>query len=515
MRGIVENLESILFDVFFDDILKEKEVEEMKYEEMWFEIKHYLEDYIDSHETITEKIHFTKKQLTMIQRLLKNPYAILLNLKHLNPTQQDMISTCISPSDINYIKDIVKPTTIVKENSSEKSYAFSIWTRLASYYESLFKDYQIKVNLRKGMFQYIAQARMLVNKMNRGMEYRFSKKDQEVISSVLNHVSSEDKERYSKMSERFFALSEERYINEQEKKKLKIEEEKTKKTEKNQTTIVVEQSKETEPISEEPAVLDTVQFQDYVEDQIYEQDQERYWYHITHIESIDQLSEILPKHDYSNYREVMKYLLNRLDQEIKEYMELVQTVEDEDIDQHIIFLSNLFEKMREDFISYYQEDGINTTEEDLKLGQNRLFFIEKPSGIPYICSDLDHSEFTKERVEVAKKLLLQLANNTYMRDEKHFKKIKNNQKVSRYFPIYELKEYQTRILFTYLGKGDIAVLMAFCKKENNSYSLLNIIGNRMSDCAPRVQMLKEQIGKDAIEESYLKEQEELGRQLTK
>ena len=124
MRGIVENLESILFDVFFDDILKEKEVEEMKYEEMWFEIKHYLEDYIDSHETITEKIHFTKKQLTMIQRLLKNPYAILLNLKHLNPTQQDMISTCISPSDINYIKDIVKPTTIVKENSSEKSYAF-------------------------------------------------------------------------------------------------------------------------------------------------------------------------------------------------------------------------------------------------------------------------------------------------------------------------------------------------------------------------------------------------------
>ena len=210
MRGIVENLESILFDVFFDDILKEKEVDEMKYEEMWLEIKHYLEDYIDSHETITEKIHFTKKQLTMIQRLLKNPYAILLNLKHLNPTQQDMISTCISPSDINYIKDIVKPTTIVKENSSEKSYAFSIWTRLASYYESLFKDYQIKVNLRKGMFQYITQARMLVNKMNRGMEYRFSKKDQEVISSVLNHVSSEDKERYAKMSERFFALSEER-----------------------------------------------------------------------------------------------------------------------------------------------------------------------------------------------------------------------------------------------------------------------------------------------------------------
>lgn len=144
-----------------------------------------------------------------------------------------------------------------------------------------------------------------------------------------------------------------------------------------------------------------------------------------------------------------------------------------------------------------------------------MFFVEKASGVPYFMSDIDRSDFTKERLAAVKKLLLQLEDNSYPRDEIHFRKIANNRKINRYFPIYELKDYQTRILFTYLGKGNIAILMAFCKKTDNSFSILNSIANRMADCSTRVEELKSQIQNDIIDESYLEQQEEFVKQLTK
>ena len=138
----------------------------------------------------------------------------------------------------------------------------------------------------------------------------------------------------------------------------------------------------------------------------------------------------------------------------------------------LYFLSNLFEILRQDFKTYYQKEGKQVLVEDLDLKKNHLFFVEKASGVPYFMSDIKRSDFTKERLVAVKKLLLQVENNTYPRDEVHFRKIANNHKINRFFPIYELKEYQTRILFTYLGKGNIAILMAFCKKTDNSFSIL-------------------------------------------
>ena len=57
--------------------------------------------------------------------------------------------------------------------------------------------------------------------------------------------------------------------------------------------------------------------------------------------------------------------------------------------------------------------------------------------------------------------------------------------------------------------------MAFCKKTDNSFSILNSIANRMADCSTRVEELKSQIQNDILDESYLEQQEEFVKQLTK
>ena len=127
----------------------------------------------------------------------------------------------------------------------------------------------------------------------------------------------------------------------------------------------------------------------------------------------------------------------------------------------------------------------------------------------------DLKEFDRENRERVIKLLDQLTNDSYPRDMEHFRRFVNSDKVT-IFPVYELKKFQTRLLFTYLGSHHIAVFMALIKKADKSTSILNRIENRIKDILPQIVSLKKQVSENMLSENYLKEQEQrLDEHLTK
>ena len=139
--------------------------------------------------------------------------------------------------------------------------------------------------------------------------------------------------------------------------------------------------------------------------------------------------------------------------------------------------------------------------------------MERPSGGDYLTADL--KEFDREHREKVIKLLDQLTNDSYPRDVEHFRRLVSNDKVL-IFPAYELKDFQTRLFFTYLGNHHIAVFMAMIKKADNTTSIRNRIENRMKVVLPQIVSLKKQVSENMLSENYLKEQEQrLDEHLTK
>ena len=503
--GIMEVLDVALAGCRDNMITDKKIVSEMQYDDLKSELMYYLKCYMNVIEKLSKHVEYTEETLKLLQELCSDVKSFLAKVARLDEKQQKMLSECISYHEILEIQERLKePDSIFKT-----TFSFFLMEHFLEYYNIVLDVQKQQKKVKKKLLSSYKKISTIIEILEQNEYYHFSKKNREAILSVFKFFDDKDKEYLTQLARRFFELSDLKYEEGQIEKKIE-----QKKQDEAKRYVLEKKPIQAEVLKSEEKVLDNIS-EEYVEDVIYEQDKETYWYHLTHLESLEQVSKVLPQHDYSNYREVMKYLLERLDQEIQEYIEMSEAMEDEVIDQQIIFLSNLFEILRQDFKTYYQKEGKQVLVEDLDLKKNHLFFVEKASGVPYFMSDIKRSDFTKERLVAVKKLLLQVENNTYPRDEVHFRKIANNHKINRFFPIYESKECQTRILFTYLGKGNIAILMAFCKKTDNSFSILNSIANRMADCSTRVEELKSQIQNDILDESYLEQQEEFVKQLTK
>lgn len=480
-------------------------------------IYEYLEDHLNRYQQLSEEIQENKRKMQFIQQILKKPSSILLRLSKMNEKQRMWVSGAISASDLNIIQHVICPTTSLRCNSSQSEVQFAI--DMAKQLNILLQ----KINIKQDALQQIvrsdycniSQITAISQHLKNNELYRFSKKQQEMIRQVLN--TYEDGEELLKASDYLFYLAEQKYQKEQQEKEyLNVQSKIVTLKKKKEVNIKKENDKNDQLLEkleiETPVEIKPKDYKCHIEE-------ENYWNSIKTIEHLSQLEQYLPKYDYSNYRDIMKYLLKKVKEEMDDYLLLVDSELEEEkevIDNQISFLSNMFEILKNHFVQYYhQYDDLEQVNHELSFEKNQLFFVEKKSGTPYLLSDLESNAFNKERLTAVKKLLLQLQQDTFPRDEKHFRKFSNNKRITKYFNVYELKDYQTRLLFTYVGPHKIAVIMAFCKKTDNSVSILNTVSNRMIECSNKIMELKEWILNDEIPENYLKKQEALGRQLTK
>ncbi|MBS7021400.1 MAG: hypothetical protein KH135_06090 [Firmicutes bacterium] len=465
-----------------------------------------------------EEIKELNKKIKLLSGIVRNADTILKRIPKLNNTQKELFQSCFTKSENSDIKNAIKLYEIFQKRERVKKIVkldsfLTIIKIILDKFDELNEEKERCLEI-KSELKSIPAASKLLHEAESGKRTYFTKKEQELVLSVLM-ISSTSDISVSIAQNLFANLEFQKQAEEQQIKKERAQKKnKIKKVEipKNSKLIVEN------PHTESEVIFMDNQSENKLHDQ-FEADKERYWFHLQHIEDMRQLPSCLPQKNYTNYREVMKFLLQKIKEELSFYNELSEKELDSDgrdeIDNQIAFLSNLFEEVKQEFASYYEsEDGMDKVNESLSFQENHLFFIKKPSGTTFIESDLSSHEFTKERLEAIKTMIDELQKDTFKRDEKHFRKFTNNAKLNRHYSIYELKNYQTRLLFTYLGENNIAVLMAFCKKTDNSNSLLNTITNRILSCVPEIERLKYEIANETIRYE-VEIEEELGKQIRK
>lgn len=489
-----------------------KESENMTIEESIHFLKPLLESYVEEYEKNESEILELKKKIKLLDGLIEKAPMIMKKIPALNKNQIELFESCFTKTQNSDIRCAIKLANVIKKNVIQKDSFKAIIEIIIPKLAELKTQKEICFTKKRAL-QNAPKVNKLIQKMDLRKEISFSEKEQEILLETLGMHYMHDVA--VPIAEHLFLELE----KQREMKSLDIEKERSKKKSSITKTAISKNivCTKNSPFEEEKIVFD--ENEQEVTDELYESEKEQYWFHLQQIEDIRTLPEYLPKKNYSNYREVMKYLLEKIKDELKIYNELSENVtgkdEIEEIDNQIAFLSNLFEEIRKDFVSFYEtKDGLEKVNETLSFQENHLFFLKKGSGTSYIESDLSGHDFTKERLEAVKTMLLDLQKDTFRRDETHFRKFTNNSKINRHYSIYELKSYQTRIIFTYLGNNNIAVLMAFCKKTDNSNSLLNMIANRVSDCVPEIERLKYEIAEERLSEETRLDAE-MGQQFIK
>ena len=179
-------------------------------------------------------------------------------------------------------------------------------------------------------------------------------------------------------------------------------------------------------------------------------------------------------------RENKKYssLINRIKLEVlKEIHELDTMLEDEDIKNDTELSEEILsekEKLYEiiSIIEYAQTKGQEDKIEELLITENRLIFLETPSGSIYAENDL--YSIPEEYYEVFKNLLLSIKDGTF-KNAKMF-----NSSHQTLGGMSEVKDFKTRIVFDRIGKHTYAIISIFTKKCDIDNSYRESLSNRVS-----------------------------------
>ncbi len=214
-----------------------------------------------------------------------------------------------------------------------------------------------------------------------------------------------------------------------------------------------------------------------------EQEEYLYYYQIlknelskcrTNEELTDTVLNNLPSCENKKYSS----LVNRIKLEIlKEIHELDAMLEDEDVkndaelsEEILSEKANLYEIIS--IIEYVQTKGQENKIEESLITENRLIFLETPSGSIYAENDL--YSIPEEYYEVFKNLLLSIKDGTF-KNAKMF-----NSAHQTLGGMSEVKDFKTRIVFDRIGKDTYVIISIFTKKCDMDNSYRESLSNRVS-----------------------------------
>ena len=188
----------------------------------------------------------------------------------------------------------------------------------------------------------------------------------------------------------------------------------------------------------------------------------------------------------------IEQILILIDREINEYSDLkelsINIQELRELEKRIRVLSDL-----NNFIYNFVNRSIKN---DMPENEKIIFALNK-QGVPYIIRDLKDLIDDNQKINSLKSCIETLKSETHNPTKR--KKIGNNQKIE----VYEIKDFQSRLIYKYLPNGYIFVTQFLIKKDNNDVFTREKI-------AMRNEKIQEEY--DSLN-SYLKEQSNLEPQI--
>ena len=189
----------------------------------------------------------------------------------------------------------------------------------------------------------------------------------------------------------------------------------------------------------------------------------QYYYSVLSVSS-EMLYSILPSPSFTNFLDIMKGVIESLDEEILHYSkELRATLDEEDKQLYINELEELQKKRKicEKILSdYYTISTEEIVDESKKIN---IIFGVTPSGSIAFLNDLKRNideHYYEEIIE----LLDQLENGELVNNQEKVRRFNsNNNKLSG---LMELKGFQIRLLFRQLPKNIIYIDMVRIKKDD-------------------------------------------------
>lgn len=475
------NPKSFSLEENFQAFLKEK----AGYETILIEL---IDQSLDSFKKEQDSLNKQRAQVHLLGKLLSQKDRVIMQIVSWNKSQKELMSDFFPENHYDELKEISRFYSISPQYIEVNGKFAELLSQL---YDEMKKNNEHAREDKKRIEQKISVLRSVRSKMMSKKLYSLTEEEQKVVTEISE----------SKIDcEEFFKDLAIYYQYDQERKDLLIAQQK---------------QAEMETMEQQSVSVEELLPNSEYEQDVYHQDQELYWDHVKSLESLTHLNDVLPQESAKYYAQIMSYILEKLESEIEEYQVFAQASSGEDLEDmenQIGFYQNIQREVQERLLRYYEipEEELIQKEAHVK---NKIIFVERPSGGDYLTADL--KEFDRENRERVIKLLDQLANDSYPRDMEHFRRFVNSDKVT-IFPVYELKKFQTRLLFTYLGSHHIAVFMALIKKADKSTSILNRIENRIKDILPQINSLKKQVSENMLSENYLKEQEQrLDEHLTK
>ena len=165
----------------------------------------------------------------------------------------------------------------------------------------------------------------------------------------------------------------------------------------------------------------------------------------------------------------IKQLLGCIKKELNEYSDLKELELDKqelnEVKNKIVVIQKLYDYI----FNYLNNKNLNSTIEDSKI-----IFASDKQGIPFIIKDLIDSIDDNNKVQSLKKCF-EILNTDTLNPTKRKKIVNNNQ-----IDAFEIKDYQSRLIYQYLPNNYILVTQFLIKKDNNDVFTRKKISDRLT-----------------------------------
>lgn len=199
---------------------------------------------------------------------------------------------------------------------------------------------------------------------------------------------------------------------------------------------------------------------------------------------IEQIREILPFRENSDYLEIIKGLKLKLLREIKENSQIINYFKDDISSSELTDFRNQIaldrEKIRIINIIEHEKDSKKAEE----VVKNELIFTITSGGNIRILEEIDY--ISQEYYPSFKMLFDSIIDGSF----KNLKHFNNN---GNLIGVSQVKDFKTRIVFKRIGENAYAIITMFVKKSDNDKGYKLSLINRINEFKSQEKMLKELI----------------------
>lgn len=225
--------------------------------------------------------------------------------------------------------------------------------------------------------------------------------------------------------------------------------------------------------------------------------------------SIDHINTLLPKKESNLYFKEKKSIMKIFKDNLEKLDKQINQVIPDDILNSIIALNDAVEYLNKYFENEEKEEN---KKEIVDFKVNNLFFSTRSNGEFYLPFDLK-SDDLKEREfqEATIKFLLQLRYGEESWNTQKCKKLSNNRKLKN---VFELKDFQIRLIYKHLGSNNYFIEMVCRKKSDKDRQDINKIACRINIVEQEYQEIKKLIANNSIDNELLKNNNDLFNDIT-